>query len=103
MAFEFECPDDLHFNPTTLRCDTPQNVECELKEPEEGPMECPPEDDPEHLIFYPSTIRCDWYYICSGGRPHQLACAPGYHWNQAKFQCDLPQNANCQVFDLTNF
>lgn len=101
ISYEFDCPSELHFNPATGTCDKPENVNCEPKdEEEEGPMPCPPDDDPLNLIFYPSRLRCDWYYLCSGGNPFKLHCAPGYHWNQAKFQCDVPANSNCQVFDL---
>uniref|UniRef100_A0A336LTC5 CSON015617 protein n=1 Tax=Culicoides sonorensis TaxID=179676 RepID=A0A336LTC5_CULSO len=96
------CPEGLHFNPQTLTCEYPEDVQCEPQEENEvNELQCPPEDDPSNLIFYPSQIRCDWYYLCSGGKPHRLSCAPGYHWNQAKFQCDFPQNANCQIVFTT--
>uniref|UniRef100_A0A336KE59 CSON009202 protein n=1 Tax=Culicoides sonorensis TaxID=179676 RepID=A0A336KE59_CULSO len=96
------CPEGLHFNPQTLTCEYPEDVQCEPQEENEvNELQCPPEDDPANLIFYPSQIRCDWYYLCSGGKPHRLSCAPGYHWNQAKFQCDFPQNANCQIVFTT--
>lgn len=101
VAFEFDCPAGLHFNSETNTCDIPENVKCgQNQEPEEGDMFCPPEDDPTNLIFYPSGIRCEWYYLCLSGKPFKLSCAPGYHWNQQFFQCDIPENANCQVFDL---
>lgn len=101
VGFVFDCPVGLNFNTKTKTCDDPKNVECDqTDEPEESHMDCPPDDDPTNLIFYPSEIRCDWYYLCSSGKPFKLSCAPGYHWNQQLFQCDIPENANCQVFDL---
>lgn len=74
-----------------------------IKNYEEETFDCPSEDDPLHLIFFPSKIQCDWYYLCSGGKAIKLTCAPGFHWNQAKFQCDTPENANCQVLHRIKF
>lgn len=60
-------------------------------------MNCPPEDDPTNLIFYPSKTRCDTYYFCQGGEPRKLKCAPGLHWNRKTNKCDSPENAKCEV------
>lgn len=79
-------------------CALPKDALChESKNEEEADIYCPPEDDPENLIFHPSKIQCDWYYLCVGGKPYKLECAPGYHWNQAIYQCDLPQNVKCEI------
>lgn len=76
----------------------PANVECKnVEEEDDSHVVCPIDDNPIELIYFPSKIRCDWYYLCVKGKAHRLECAPGYHYNEKTYQCDKPEIANCQV------
>lgn len=37
------------------------------------------------------------YSICYDGVPKPFKCADNIHWNQKIQECDLPENAYCQV------
>lgn len=90
---KFVCAPDFHWNQKKLLCDFPENAKCTVNEAE---IECPPNS--ETVIFHPSELHCDWYYICVNGKPIQQSCAPGLHWNQKIHKCVIPENANCQIF-----
>ncbi|XP_070508364.1 uncharacterized protein [Chironomus tepperi] len=58
---------------------------------------CP--SDPYEVVFLAGQ-SCTDYYICMSGRPVQLVCAPGLHWNERMGYCDYPANAQCDVSSL---
>jgi len=84
------CAEGLFWDRELGACNFPEYSECKLEV-------CPPETDPENLIFLPSDKLCDKYYICYEGSPWELWCAPGLHWNREQEQCDFPENANCTI------
>lgn len=63
--------------------------------------------DPNTLKFLPSATSCEQYFICMNGKPLQLHCASGSHWNNEMQFCDDPKRANCQVslhiFEIRSF
>lgn len=95
------CPSDMWFNSDSGICDVRLNVVCHLDNSKlpTDPRElilCPVKDNKE-IKYIASTVDCKRYYVCYHGKPVQLECASDLHWNDAKKQCDLADNANCSV------
>ncbi|KAG4068886.1 hypothetical protein HA402_005034 [Bradysia odoriphaga] len=82
------CADGLYFDRESLKCDKPEVAECKMEK-------CPINDGPFELIFLPSDVDCEKYYICYKGDPMEQYCAPGIHWNAVTNQCDFAENVNC--------
>ncbi|KAJ6635647.1 Peritrophin-1 [Pseudolycoriella hygida] len=61
------------------------------------PAKCPPESDPENIVFIPSDEYCDKYYICFNGTLFEFRCAQGLHFNPVLNICDFPRYANCKI------
>lgn len=53
--------------------------------------------DRETMNFLPSKVDCERYYLCYRGKPVQLNCVSGQHWNQVETFCDDPFYAHCQA------
>lgn len=49
------------------------------------------------MIYKNVFIIHDSYFICYDGVPKPFKCADNIHWNQKIQECDLPENAYCQV------
>jgi len=84
------CAEGLYFDRELLKCNFPEYAEC-IHEV------CPPTNDPTNITFIGSRVDCEKYFICYSGRPFEVRCAPGVHWNAADEQCDFPENANCTI------
>jgi hypothetical protein len=84
------CADGLYFDRELGQCNFPEYAECDLEV-------CPPENDPENIIFLPSDNYCDKYYICYAGEPLPFRCPEGLHFNPLYNTCDFIENANCTI------
>ncbi|KAJ6645710.1 Peritrophin-1 [Pseudolycoriella hygida] len=82
------CADGLYFDRESLKCDYPEVAECMLEK-------CPLSTEPFEIVFLPSNVDCEKYYICYNGKAIEQYCAPGIHWNAVTNQCDFVENARC--------
>ncbi|XP_044261534.1 probable chitinase 10 isoform X2 [Tribolium madens] len=113
---EFDCPNDLHFNPDLEVCDWPENAGCE--DPNPGP--CPSEDtdepqpepeptspsdlDPEcpwpdplnYTVHLPHETDCTKFYKCDNGKKVEFDCPNDLHFNPKLEVCDWPEDAGCE-------
>lgn len=80
--------------PPTITTTTPSSTTTRDPNVEDG-IYCPLENG---LIYLPSNIECDRYYVClNGDGPFPNRCRSGLHWNQVEQSCDFIEMANCPV------
>lgn len=89
---EQECAPQLHWSVLDGFCTTQDLAECSIES-----SLCPEVDDPDQLVFIPSSRDCNRYYICHNHQTIGLNCAPGKHFDPINNWCDIPENANCEV------
>lgn len=94
VEIERECPGGLHFSRETRSCVDPDEAGCE-----EGKKECPDEDDPDNLVFFPNSEDCSKYFVCFGGEKISLSCGVGLHWNADEETCMDKSEAGCEDSD----
>lgn len=127
-AVEQSCPSGLHWNQNVDVCDWPQVAGCTagtgnpLTTTTELPLtvvpttttseaaletnsapdgKCPEVYDPNNEVFLPHA-DCTKYYQCTlNGRPVEMSCPPGLHWNANANWCDWPAQAGCRPTYLT--
>ncbi|XP_076269041.1 uncharacterized protein LOC143201702 isoform X2 [Rhynchophorus ferrugineus] len=121
VAYQHNCPANLHFNPVLNVCDYPENANCsgvsgttvptpapssssEAPAPSssQSPKEdscgelssqCPAEDG-QYPVYIP-LADCTKFCQCSNGRAYQHDCQPNQHFNPVKNVCDYPEDAGC--------
>lgn len=84
------CPAGLHFNPRTIECDLPRNVNCMAARvviPQTPILPDCYEDD----RFFPDLANCQQYYECVDFEPIMKLCPAGRMWDQARESC-VPAN-----------
>lgn len=90
-TFELRCPSNLHWSVDSNSCETPERARCALlNQPPNGPqrpqrpnfprpdpwqeiehpdyLNCPNEDTPGSIVFYPYHLNCANFYQCVNGR-----------------------------------
>lgn len=83
---ERTCPQGLHFNNDTWRCDYPLIANC-MKRSE------PCQENWTGLIGHED---CNKFYQCDDGVAHEFSCPPGLHFNVNTLLCDWVDNVNCE-------
>lgn len=82
-----KCADDMYWNPETLQCDYPLNVDCEIsllpKCPETG------------VYFYPHPEICTQYVSCSYGIQTIVNCPFSEIWDIVLNKCLTENLATC--------
>ncbi|GBP70017.1 Chondroitin proteoglycan 2 [Eumeta japonica] len=116
------CWPGLLFNPETLRCDWPEEVDCgerlvpddsvnppatDAPSPTEAPIvteddnesswspndnDCPEDYDIEKLLPHEN---CHQFYKCTYGEPIAMSCWPGLLFNLETMRCDWPDEVDC--------
>lgn len=92
------CPAGLVFDPNIRHCNFITGTGCEGDET--LLQTCPPAS--ETPVFLADAYSCSTYYVCFDGRPIARQCAPGLHFNPILRICDLPENANCAIQDVSH-
>lgn len=64
--------------------------------PYEPVGQCPPVQG-TYPVYLPDSSNCSIFYECSHGRPHQLNCPAGLHFNSVLNVCTRPQDAGCKA------
>lgn len=98
-----KCPPGLLWNDSQKQCDYPSQAQCAPgvtpnTEPAPKPSpNCPPEYDPDHMVYIPHETDCGKYYICDPyGVELEQTCPSGLHWNPVVNYCDFPELAQCK-------
>lgn len=88
------CPGALIFHPLRRRCAPLPGSGC----PGDTiiPEGCPAQDGPVP-VYMTHASNCGAYFICEHGRPREVQCEEGLHFNANLRICDVPEKANCRV------
>lgn len=95
-----ECAPGLHFNPTTHKCDLPQNAGC-VSTPTTTthvpiiPGECPASNGDE-TVHLPHETKCSFFYKCNNGEKVLFECPDNLHFNPEKEVCDWRNPSMCK-------
>lgn len=122
------CPSTMLFNAENKICDAPQNVRCingtdgvNSKNNGTNPSNSPnddidvnvmvtdaasycatllaPQAGSNRIVYIGSSSHCNNYYICYYGQALLQSCSAELHWNAVTAKCDLPERAQCTLFD----
>ncbi|CAH2100119.1 unnamed protein product [Euphydryas editha] len=89
IAFEYNCPDGLAFNPLTYRCAWPHLVpDCDVNEFLN--YGCPEEPDSNNMNIsksYRSPTDCRIYFSCKNGEPRPLFCPEYFAYDEVSQTC----------------
>ncbi|XP_049546624.1 peritrophin-1-like [Anopheles darlingi] len=84
------CSEGYLFDSTRMACHPAARVKCNT-------VQCPQQTNPSEIVYRPSVVRCDEYFICQSGMAIQKLCAPGLYWDPIQERCDLSQNVSCTL------
>ena len=98
-GLEESCPTGLLFNPDTIVCDDPRNVDCggmaqqsNIHDASGVPQDwCTSKPDGN----YPHPDSCSKFIACSGGVQWIFDCPENLNYNPITNACDYPDNVNC--------
>nr|XP_017008047.2 peritrophin-1 [Drosophila takahashii] len=57
--------------------------------------QCPPYDDPNHVVMLPFPNDCSKYYTCQRGQAYEHKCPANLYWSQMTYRCDYREYSNC--------
>lgn len=92
------CPNPLVFDRRERACNFIHGTGCEGGQT--VGQTCPQVDGDEPVLL-PDENNCSGYFLCYNGQPLQRQCAAGLHFNRILRACDLPENANCMVEEVS--
>ncbi|KAH8396904.1 hypothetical protein KR215_006176 [Drosophila sulfurigaster] len=61
---------------------------------------CPRADNPNQIVLLAHEQSCSDYFICYGGQPIAMHCAPTLHFNVKTGKCDKAEIVKCLVSKL---
>ncbi|XP_077286905.1 peritrophin-1-like [Arctopsyche grandis] len=103
---EFQCPENLEFNPITKQCDWPESSGCGERfeavppcNPPGAPI-CPPHVVNKPAVYLPHENDCRKFYQCDWEVPHKHTCPEGLHFSVANSVCDYPERAQCACLGI---
>lgn len=88
------CASGIHFNPETMQCDYPQNVECRLTRIVVPQTPLLP-DCSSGANYFPNLVNCKQYYRCVNNLPQLMDCQRGHLWNNIKMKCEKSDSEIC--------
>lgn len=88
------CPNDLVFHPRQRRCTRLSGSGCAGDDV--IPEGCPAQNGP-NPVYLIHASDCNAYFVCENGRPREVRCEEGLHFNPDLRVCDVPAKANCQA------
>jgi Chitin binding Peritrophin-A domain len=91
---QHSCSSGIYFNPETLQCDFPQNVQCRLSRIIVPQTPLVP-DCTSGANFFPNLVNCKQYYMCVKNQPVIMNCRKGELWNNLKLRCDKSESEIC--------
>lgn len=104
VAVPMECQEGLYFDPESVLCNFPQNVECNSGPTTPEPTEPSPTPEPQPDFCPPSGIHilehphsCNRFISCFGGNFTEQFCSAGTEWNSIAQTCQSPSLAQCTV------
>lgn len=121
------CPSTMLFNAENKICDAPNNVRCvngtnsvdagnNGSDPSTRPGDSDvnemvtdaasycaallaPQAGTNQIVYIGSSSSCNNYYICYYGQALLQSCSAELHWNAVTAKCDLPERAQCTLFE----
>lgn len=88
------CANGIHFNPASLQCDFPQNVQCRSNHILIPQTPLLP-DCSYGESHFPNLINCNQYYLCVNDEPKPMKCPTGQLWNNEKKKCERSNTSSC--------
>ena len=108
LAYFFDCPADLRYNPKTERCDWPWNVQCgPTPRPTRRPR--PPKPSPSRFCRrrpngnYVDPNNCNGFIMCSNHLTYFFDCPANLRYNRKTDRCDWPWNVKCRTVSDASF
>lgn len=87
------CADQLLFDPVHLRCDIPENVECQVGD---GGGDVAYECDASRGVYRAAhPLDCNQFILCVNGNRQFERCAPGLWFDWIDLQCNVESQAIC--------
>lgn len=91
---QHSCAAGIHFNPTSLQCDFPQNAHCRSQRvvvPQTPILpDCSTGQD-----FFPNLVNCKQYFICVNKMPQVMDCPENFVWDNQKLRCVFSESDAC--------
>lgn len=78
------CPIDMHFNPNTRECETPESAMCEESFESSTEKSCANDE------YHAHPTDCEAFYRCMNGTLILFYCPLGMHFNLNTKECDYP-------------
>lgn len=91
VEVEKSCSHGLEFHRGLQRCVRRNESDCEL-----DLNICPPENDPNNIIYIPNKDDCQKYFICYDGQPEEQDCGPTLHWDPVNNWCIRAEESTCE-------
>lgn len=89
------CPEDLHWNNATDKCEPPEIAKCTINI--NTAISTFPVCPIDSVKFFPHPERCERFLYCNKGHMTVQQCPYFYHWDYEKEKC-LEQNiAKCSI------
>jgi hypothetical protein len=96
--FPMTCPDDLHWSIEEETCMSPKEAECKFEDEDDGREFCPEEGFVQ--ISHPK--KCEKFIVClNGNEVATFPCPPGLHFSREMRICMDPEDANCEINELS--
>lgn len=88
------CANGIRFNPDTLECDFPQNVQCRNNQILIPQTPLLP-DCSYGETHFPNLVSCNQYFMCVKDEPRAMKCPTGHLWNNQNKKCEKSNTTSC--------